>query len=478
MSSTAIRTPELAAAPRVRAQAAHLVGICGSGMKALAELLAGQGWKISGSDMQLTGETPLALAQRGLQLHQGHRCEFLPEDAELLVYSPAIGPHNPERIAAAERGIPQRSYTQMLGDLMRTRTGLSIAGTHGKSTTTAMTGSILTDAAYDPSVIVGAEVRGRHSNGWGGHGEFFVAESCEFQRGFLDLNPRYAAILGIETDHFDCFRDLDETIAAFAEFAARLPSSGGLIVRDEAASIQAARSATVPFETFSLNPTSDWWASGLRPTQQGTQFQIFHHGQEFAEIDLQIPGDHNVLNAIAAAALCSIAGASANEIRLGLNAFTGIKRRLECVGTWSGVTIIDDYAHHPTAVRASLETVRRHYPGRRIVCVFQPHQVSRTQALMADFATSFRVADQVVIVPVFAAREKVSHEPTETARELVSRITAAGLPARFCSALDQSISTLEDGLRPGDVLITMGAGDIGQLHHAFTQRLQRNYPPR
>lgn len=478
MSRVTVSVPDVALPAKLGVRTAHLVGICGSGMKALAELLSGQGWKISGSDLHLTGETPQALANRGLRLHQGHQGAFLPDDAELLVYSPAISPQNPERLAAAERGLPQRSYTQMLGDLMSGRTGLSIAGTHGKSTTTAMTGCILTDAGYDPSVIVGAEVRGRNANGWGGLGEHFVAESCEFQRGFLDLNPRYAAILGIETDHFDCFRNLDETVAAFAEFAEKLPSHGGLVIRDEAASIRAARAATVPFETFSLEPTSDWWATDLRPTREGTQFRIFRHGEYFTDAALRVPGEHNVLNALAAAAICSMAGASASEIRQGLNAFCGIKRRLEPVGTWRGVSLVDDYAHHPTAVRASLETVRRQYPGRRIWCVFQPHQVSRTQALMSDFATSFQAADEVLIVPVFAAREKVRQEPVETARELASRIETSGVSARFCSALDQSISTLEDGLRPGDVLVTMGAGDIGQVHHAFTQRLQRHYPPR
>ena len=478
MSRTVECLPDVALPAMLGVRTAHLVGVCGSGMKALAELLSGQGWKISGSDLHLTGETPQALAKRGLRLHQGHQREFLPHDAELLVYSPAIGPHNPERVAAAERGLPQLSYTQMLGELMRSRTGLSIAGTHGKSTTTAMTGCILTDAHYDPSVIVGAEVRGRNSNGWGGLGEFFVAESCEFQRGFLDLNPRFAAILGVETDHFDCFSDLDETVAAFAAFATKLPADGGLIVRDEAASIRAARSSTVPFETFSLEPSSDWWATDLRYNHEGTRFHIFRRGEHFAEITLRIPGEHNVLNALAAAALCSMAGATPAEIREGLNAFSGIKRRLETIGTWRGITIIDDYAHHPTAVRASLETIRRQFPERRIWCVFQPHQVSRTQALMADFATSFQAADAVLIVPVFAARETVRQEPAETARELAARIDANGVPARFCSALDQSISTLDDDLRPGDVLVTMGAGDIGQVHYAFTQRLQRHYPPR
>ena len=385
---------------------------------------------------------------------------------------------NPERQAAAQRGLPQYSYTQMLGQLMREKTGLSIAGTHGKSTTTAMTGCILTEAGYDPSVIVGAEIRGKNRSGWGGSGEHFVAESCEFQRGFLDLSPRYAAILGIETDHFDCFRNLDETVAAFAEFAARLPADGALLIRDEAASRAAALATAAAVETFSLDSHSDWWASDLRPGRDEMRFRIFRRGEYFTEISLRVPGDHNVLNALAAAALCYRAGATPTEIREGLNAFTGIKRRLEPVGAWRGVTLVDDYAHHPTAVRVSLETLRRQYPDRRLWCVFQPHQVSRTRALMTEFAGSFAAADEVLLVPVFAARERVGLEPVQTSEELAEKITANGVNARFSPALDRAVATLDDGLRPGDVLVTMGAGDIGQVHHAFTQRLQRHYPPR
>lgn len=465
--------------PSVETHRAHLVGVCGSGMKALAEYLTSAGWQLSGSDQQLSSETSQMLTRRGLRLHQGHSSRFLPAATDLLIYSPAVKPENPERQAAQQRGIPQFSYTQMLGRLMQGKTGISIAGTHGKSTTTAMVGRILQDGGHEPSVIVGAEARGSQSSGWAGSGDLFVVESCEFQRGFLDLSPQLAAILGIEADHFDCYRDLAETTAAFAEFARRVPADGLVLIHQGCAASQTA-TAEIQAErqTFALQPGADWWAADLRSGRDGTRFRIFRGGEYFTEVALRIPGEHNVLNALAAAAITYRAGATVAAIRAGLEEFSGVRRRLEVVGTWRGVSLVDDYAHHPTAVRASLATVRRQFPGRKLWCVFQPHQVSRTLALLDEFADSFGAADEVVIVPVFAAREQVRAEPLKVGQELAARILSRGKPVRFCGALDRAVATLDDDLRPGDVLVTMGAGNISQVHHAFTQRLQRHYPPR
>lgn len=460
-------------------RSAHLVGACGAGMKALAELLMGLGWKVTGSDLQAPEVASEMFARRGLRIHHGHHGRFLPSDADVLVYSPAVSSKNPERQMAAHRGIPELSYSQMLGYLMRDKTGVSIAGTHGKSTTTAMTAFVLTDAGLSPSAIIGAGIREIDANGWAGQGPLFVVESCEYQRSFLNLSPRYAAILGIEPDHFDCFQNLDETITAFAEFAQRVPQDGVLVIRGDCqATRSACMAAVAKVETFSLQPDADWWAADMRPSSEGVRFRIFHQGEYFSEISLRIPGEHNVLNALAAAAICHQAGALPSGIRDGLHRFPGIQRRFEPVGSWRGVTLIDDYAHHPTAVAATLKTARERFPERRIWCVFQPHQVSRTRALLPEFAASFTDADEVLVVPVFAARERVRQEPQEVSVALVAGIQTVGGSARYSATLDQTLATLEDGLRPGDVLITMGAGDIAQVHHAFTRRLQPNYTPR
>ena len=460
-------------------RSAHLVGVCGSGMKALAELLAGMGWAVSGSDSHPSAAIVEALAGRGLRIHPGHHGRFLAEKTDVLVYSPAILPTNPERQRAASLGIPQVSYSQMLGVLMHGREGVCIAGTHGKSTTTAMTGCILTGAGLSPSVVIGAEVREIGASGWAGAGAHFVVESCEFQRHFLDLSPRYAAILGIEPDHFDCFPSFDETIAAFAEFAQSVPANGKLLIH---AGCEASKAASVavgaPLETFAVNSPADWLAADLRSTAEGTRFRVYRKGAFFAEIALPLPGAHNVANALAAVALASAAGADAAAIREALREFPGICRRFEPVGSWRGVTLIDDYAHHPTAVAATLRTARERFCNRRLWCIFQPHQVSRTEALFSEFGKSLAQADRVLLVPVFAAREHVHHEPEQVSRNLAERVVAEGGSARYVDTLDQALTTLEDELLPGDVLITMGAGDIGKVHHAFTRRLQRNHVPR
>ena len=458
---------------------AHLIGICGSGMQALAELLTGLGYRVTGSDLQPVNSNLESLQSRGLRVHHGHHREFLPSEVDVVVYSPAVAADNPERALARELRIPQFSYSQMLGRLMQGQIGVSIAGTHGKSTTTAMTASILHQAGRQPSAVLGAEVLARRASGWSGSGDLFVVESCEYKQSFLDLTPTHAAILGIEPDHFDCYPQIEQAVDAFRQFADKVPSDGTLVLRGDCPNtMQACRNAAAHLETFSLVPGMDWWAADIRRSWMGTRFRVFRRGDFFAEMLLQIPGRHNVLNALAATALCASLGLSAAEIREGLAEFRGIARRFEEIGSWRGVTLVDDYAHHPTAVSATLQAAREEYPGRRIWCAFQPHQVSRTRTLIHEFAASFSAADRVLITPIYAAREGTAGEATDAARELADRIAEKHPHARFCCSLDQTIVTLKDEAQPNDVLITMGAGDIYQVHHAFTRRLQRNHTPR
>lgn len=453
---------------------AHMVGICGTGMKALAELLKGKGWTISGSDSQPANHTLRSMKRRGLQVHSGHHDRFLPQKADVLVYSPAIGPENPERQLAARLGIPQLSYSRMLGELMKEKTGVSIAGTHGKSTTTAMTATILGDARLYPSAVIGAQLCGVGLNGWHGDGDLFVVESCEYQRHFLDLHPKHATFMGIEPDHFDYYPDVASIEAAFSEFAALLPKDGTLLVRGDCDhSMRAAQSTSAKVITFSQEHGSDWWATDIKKTEFCTRFRVFHQGDFFAEFALQLPGNHNITNALAAIAMTANLGVPAEEIRESIREFPGIQRRFEYVGSWRGITLVDDYAHHPTAVAATLKAAREKFGSRRIWCIFQPHQVSRTLALMSEFSKSFADSDQVLMAPIFAAREAAGREEQDVARELTDRITLQGSEARFCPSLDRIIATLEDEALPGDVVITMGAGDIDRVHHELTRQLQR-----
>jgi len=464
--------------PREKTPTAHLIGVCGAGMRALAELLTGMGYRVTGSDLQPAGGSLELLKSRGLRVHQGHHRDFVPTEVDMVVYSPAVQRDNPERRLAAELKIPQFSYSEMLGRLMSDKVGVSIAGTHGKSTTTAMVAAILDCADRNPSVVLGAEVLSRGASGWAGDGDLFVAESCEFQQSFLDLYPTHAAILGIEPDHFDCYPDVDSAVATYADFAAKLPVGGSLVVRGDCrAAMRACSGIDANVETFSLERGADWWAADPRPSWSGTRFRVFHQGDFFAEMLLQIPGDHNVLNALAAAALCSHLGVEKEQICDGLAEFRGIGRRFQDVGSWRGVTLIDDYAHHPTAVAATLAAARQRFGDRRIWCAFQPHQISRTVGLMSEFSRCFSTADRVLITPVYAAREADGDQPSAVAEELADRIAAQHSHVRFCRSLDQTVTTIEDEAQPGDILITMGAGDINRVHNGFTRRLQRHYTP-
>lgn len=454
---------------------AHLVGVCGAGMKALAEILLDANWAVSGSDLLPPNPSLQKLIRRGLNFHQGHDANNVPQTAECLVFSQAIPLQNSERSTAERRGISQYSYAQFVGRLMRQQTGVAIAGTHGKSTTTAMTACILDAAQRLSAVVLGAELCEGGRNGWSGPGDLFVAESCEFQQSFLEFQPRYSALLSIEPDHFDCYPDLDSLTTAFRQFTARTDDDGVLLFNDDCPnSCAVARAASTGARrvSFGLRETADWSARHPVLTASGSRFCLCHRGQATTEIELALHGRHNLMNALAAAAICSEIGISPEIIRTTLARFRGIRRRLEFVGDFRGVTIVDDYAHHPTAVKITLETLREVMGTRHIKCVFQPHQVQRTLVLMEQFAASFADADEVLIAPIFAARESVSEQPILVSSELARRIQSNGVAARSFTSLDQIVSTLEDAWNPGDVIVTMGAGDIDRIYHECTRRVQ------
>jgi UDP-N-acetylmuramate--alanine ligase len=443
-------------------------------MRALAEVLLDRGWQVTGSDLSPAESARQALEQRGVEVLVGHRADGLPRDAALVVYSPAVPELNAERAEAARRDIPQLTYTQMLARLMQDRIGIGVAGTHGKSTTTALLGTILTQAGLSPSVVCGAESIATQTSGWAGAGDLCVAESCEYRRNFLDLNPRHAILLDIEPDHFDFFPDFDAAVAAYREFCARLPADGLLLCRaGRDAVTHAVQGCRARVRTFAVEAPADWSARRVRMQRQRVSFRIHRDGAPWAEFELHVSGRHNVANALAAAAMASELGAEPEAIREAICTFRGLRRRCEYLGAWRGVDLIDDYAHHPTAVAATLAMARAQFGRRRLWCAFQPHQVSRTQALLAAFADSLQAADRVLVAPVYAAREAQAVLAIETSHELARRVDEGGTPARCVTSLDHVVSTLETEARPGDVLVLMGAGDIERIRHEFTRRIQR-----
>jgi UDP-N-acetylmuramate--alanine ligase len=453
---------------------AHLIGICGSGMRSLAEYLLEANWRVSGSDAVPVGRNADALRARHIAIHPEHAAEHV-AGAAAVIYSPAIPDSNPERVAARERDIPQYSYPEMLGRLMAGRTGFAVAGTHGKSTTTAMLGWIAHHAGLDPSVICGAELLNRGLGGWAGGGEALIVEACEYRGSFFHLRPRHAALLDLELDHFDCYADLDAAIAAYAEFLQRLPADGLAICRADRPAVAAATAALrARVETFGIETAADWTARHIRTRPGRTSFRIERNGTHWTDCALCVPGMHNVLNALAAAALATELGLAPAAVRRALAEFRGVRRRCERLGSRGGVEFVDDYAHHPTAVAATLTAVSHEFPGRRIICAFQPHQVSRTRRLLSDLAGSLSAAREVLILPVYAARES-PRDATDAARELVAEVSRIGTRARFVPSLDRLVRTLETDPRPGDVVVLIGAGDIDRVRDEFSARLLRHY---
>lgn len=455
--------------------AAHLVGIAGTGMQALAKVLLKRGWRLTGSD--LAPDAAAWLRNRGIRIHQGHHRDHVPGDAQLLIYSDAVDADTPERQRAEELLLAQRSYPQMLGELMTGRMGLAIAGTHGKSTTTAMAGTILVEAGLDPTVIGGGAPLGRSTGGRNGAGSAVVVEACEYRANFRHLRPQMAVIQSIEPDHFDFYRSRKQLEQAFADFLGQVPSDGLVLALADCPAtrrVAAARAGRVA--TFGLRPGADWWAGELKQRRGRYRFRIFHGGLELCAVTLRVPGRHNVVNALAAAALAWEAGASGPEIRRSLGAFAGLRRRIEVVGEIQGIALVDDYAHHPTEITAALTTVRQMYPGRRVWCVFQPHQVSRTRHLLDEFAASLHNADQVAVAEVYRAREPSHQGPLEvSAGDLARRVEQrGGRVLRDVHALNDILEEWSGAVAPGDVLLTLGAGDIGKLCHGFADRLRRH----
>lgn len=444
---------------------AHLVGIGGSGMKSLAEILLDLNVWVTGSDMDVSRPGLMQLRTKGIEIASEHRACSVPSDVDAVIFSPAIPADNAERRRAGELGIPQHSLPEALALLMQNRVGIAIAGTHGKSTTTAMVAWILEQAGRSPTAYIGAERQDLHRGGWAGDGESFVIESCEYQRNFLHLKPTHAVLLGIEPDHFETFPDESTLIDAFACFAKQLRPGGTLTVNGDCRRTAAAiRQARVEVQTFGFEPTTDWC---IHEAGNDTRLRIHSRKECVIDVELPVPGRHNRLNAAAAAVVCLRMGLPADAVASGLAMFPGIARRFEILGERNGVQFIDDYAHHPTAVRFTLETARTEYPNGRLWCIFQPHQTARVYRLMTEFTNALAIADSVRIVPAFSARESKHAKAAACAEELAMIVASAGVDSRFLNSLDRILPSLDDEAQPGDVVILMGAGNIDCLRNEF-----------
>lgn len=452
----------------------HLVGIGGCGMVGVARLLLDVGAGVSGSDRDHFDDLG-ELCRRGACVYVGHDERNVHPETTLVVYSSAVPLDNPELAEAARRGLRRLSYPEMLGAIMDVRDGVAVAGTHGKSTTTAMTAFLFRAAGLDPSFVVGGRCDQLGGSSGVGSGRHFIVESCEFNRSFLHLRPHSAAVLNVETDHLDYYRDLSDITDAFAEFCGKV-RPGGLVVCNgsDALAMRAARAAEGRVQTFGLAEGVDWRATHLTVDKGRCGFDVEFRGRRMLSTRLAIPGTYNVCNALAAIALAFEAGADPDVLALALPEFGGVSRRMTLRGQGRGVTILDDYAHHPTEIRVTIEAARFRYTPKRTVVVFQPHQYSRTQHFLDDFARAFRQADEVIVPNIYHSREAKSDYGVTGSQELASRITEQGVPACYLPSFEAVTEHVMDHVAEGDLVMTMGAGDVWKVADGLVERICRS----
>jgi UDP-N-acetylmuramate--alanine ligase len=439
----------------------HLVGIGGAGMSAIARVLLGRGYRVSGSDLQANDQTK-ALAAAGAIVYVGHDARHV-HDTELVVISSAVPDSNPELVAARESGITVIKRAELVGSLMAGSVGIAVAGTHGKTTTTGMIAHMLLETGNDPTVILGGTLPELGGNGRYGEGPYFVVEADEYDYMFLGLRPDLAVITNVEHDHPDVFPTQDAYRDAFSKFIALLPADGRLYVCFDDQGIQELVADTAlphpRLKTYGLQNGSnqvDIRALDSQANQMGgTDFVVEVGGQTIGLARLSIPGVHNVRNALAAIAVGLDLGIDFAQICRALAGFGGVQRRFQVIGEVADVIIIDDYAHHPTEIKATLAAARQRYPNRRLWAVWQPHTFSRTRRMMADFAASFHEADRVIVLDIYRSRE--SNNLGLSAADVVARMqhpNAVYIPAREAAA-----EYLLERVSPGDVILTLGAGD-------------------
>jgi UDP-N-acetylmuramate--alanine ligase len=451
----------------------HFVGIGGIGMSGIAEILLDQGFQVTGSDRAASDNTERMTAL-GATVHIGHDGANVGPDVDVLVYSSAVGQENPEIATARERKIPVVRRAEMLAEVMRLKYGIGIAGTHGKTTTTSMVSLVLIEGQIDPTVIVGGRLHGlAGSNARLGKGDFIVVEADEFDRTFLSLTPTIAVLTTLETDHLDCYRDLEDIKSAFIQFAQKVPFYGFVVLcLDEPALQEIMPKLRKKIVSYGLNGQADLQGVDLVHRQNRTTFTVLYHGTELGPVELQIPGKHNVQNALAAIAVGLELEIPFAAIKAGIEKFTGVFRRWEVKAELpGGIMVVDDYAHHPTEIRATLSGAKAGW-RRRVVCVFQPHLYSRTRDFYDEFGRAFFNADVLVMTDVYPAREEpiqgVSGELiVNAAREFGHKQVHYVPDKKDVPAFLRTIA------QKGDLIITMGAGDIWKFGEEFIAMMRK-----
>jgi UDP-N-acetylmuramate--alanine ligase len=454
----------------------HLIGVGGIHMSGIAQILCHRGHTVSGSDLTLSPLTA-RLEGLGVAVNNGHDAAHV-NDAELVVYTSAAREDNPELIEARRRGIRAIKRAQMVALLMEGKKVIAVAGSHGKTTTSSLIAFMLSRAGLSPTFMLGGESIDLGGNAHPGDGAHFVVEADEYDRAFLNYHPHIALVTNIEPDHLDVYGSFEELTDTFRQFLSQIEDSGYIVACLDSPALQAIlpqavgddETSPVRIVSYGLSPNSDWSPQSI--SQKGidkSSFMVRFRKQDWGNVETQLPGVHNVSNYLGAIAVGQILGLRAEEIRGALAEFRGVRRRFELVGEAASVTVMDDYAHHPTEVRATLAAARERFPGRRLVCLFQPHTYSRTAYLLKGFRTCFEGCDALLIASTYAAREEPS-----------AGIDAAGLAreisaprARYAGSVADAAQAVADVLAPGDVFFTIGAGDVDKAGPMVLEMLKR-----
>ncbi len=437
----------------------HFIGIGGISMSGLAEILMKEGFTVSGSDNKESSLTD-HLTDKGAVIFYGQKASNIIDGINVVVYTAAIHEDNEEFMEAKRQGLPMLSRAELLGQLMTNYdTPIAVSGTHGKTTTTSMLSHIFLAGDMDPTISVGGILKAIHGNIRVGSSGLFVTEACEYTNSFLHFFPKISVILNIDADHLDFFKDLDDIRHSFRLFAELLPEDGTLVINGDIENLSYITDGLAcRVVTFGREASLDYSASDIQYDEQGNaSFDLIRHGMPSGHVTLSVGGEHNVYNALSAIAVADLLGVSAETIQEGLLSFHGTDRRFEYKGEFNGITVIDDYAHHPTEIEATLKSAA-HYPHRELWCIFQPHTYTRTKALFDEFAQALSHTDHLILADIYAARET---DTLGISSEQLARAAASyGCDAIYLPSFDEIEKYVRDHCQSGDLLITMGAGDV------------------
>ncbi len=449
----------------------HMVGIKGVGMSALAQILKSQGVRLTGSDVNEVFFTDKILKDLKIPVFSGFKAENIGKP-DLVISSAAYGKDNPEITEAKRKGVKVLSYPQMLGELTKDKKNVAICGTHGKTTTTALAGLLLEKAKFDPTVVVGSYVDDFSGNARIGKSNWFVIEACEYMRHFLNYNPYIVILTSLEMDHPDYYKNIDDIKRAFSQFVNKLSQDGLLVYcGDDKNASEVSQRARCPTLSYGFSDKVNVQAKNINTKEKNINFNVISSGEKIGKFSLQIPGEHNVLNSLAIIALGLKLDINKKIISQTLASYSGIKRRFETIGEVNNIKVIDDYAHHPSEIKATLAGARKFYPKNRIWVVFQPHTFSRTKELLSEFSQSFADSDYVIIADIFSsAREKDTG--SIHSKDIVAGAQKYHKSVQYIGDLSDIEDYLKDKLQEGNVLITMGAGSIYKVGEGLLKKLR------